>query len=80
MANLTIKNIPEDLYQSLKKRAELNRRSMNAEVLVGLEQVILTPQLDVTTILPRIRQLRAKSTRHLLTDEESLKLKSEGRS
>ena len=53
---------------------------MNAEVLVCLEQVLLKPQLDGTTILPRIRELRGKSNRHLLTDEEILKIKSEGRS
>ncbi|MBE9167742.1 Arc family DNA-binding protein [Pleurocapsales cyanobacterium LEGE 06147] len=80
MANLTIKNIPDDLYQRLKKRAELNRRSMNAEVLVCLEETLITSQIDATTILPRIRELRAKSARHLLTDEEILRIKNEGRS
>ena len=63
MTNLTIKNIPENLYQKLKKSAKLNQRSMNAEVLVGLGQVLLKPQLDGTTILPRIRELRTKSNR-----------------
>jgi antitoxin FitA len=80
MANLTIKNIPDDLYQRLKKRAEVNRRSMNAEVLVCLEETLITPQVDTTTILSRIRELRAKTTRHLLADEEILKIKNEGRS
>lgn len=80
MANLTIKNIPEDLYQKLKQRAELNRRSMNAEVLVCLEETLIAPQIDVKALLPRIRELRAKSTRHLLTDEEIFRIKNEGRS
>ena len=80
MANLTIKNIPENLYQTLKKRAELNRRSMNAEVLVCLEEILFAPQLDAATFLPRIRKLRAKSARHLLTDEEILKIKNQERS
>jgi plasmid stability protein len=79
MANLTIKNIPDNLYQKLKDRAELNRRSMNSEILVCLEQVLNTPQQDAQTILPRIKELRAKSTRHFLTDEEILKLKSQRR-
>ncbi len=80
MANLTIKNMPDDLYQRLKQRAELNRRSMNAEILVCLEEVLITPQIDATFILPKIRKLRAKSSRHLLTDEEILKIKNQGRS
>lgn len=77
MASLTIKNIPDDLYQKLKQKAELNRRSMNAEILVCLEETLTTPQIDATAILPRIRELRAKSARHLLTDEEILKIKNE---
>lgn len=80
MVNLTIKNIPDNLYQKLKKRAELNRRSMNAEVLVCLEETLIAPRVDPTSILPRIRELRAKSARHLLTDEEILRIKNEERS
>ena len=79
MANLTIKNIPEELYQRLKTSAKLNRRSMNSEILVCLEQVLLKPELDRTTMLQRIRQVRAQSNRNLLTDEQILKLKNEGR-
>jgi hypothetical protein len=40
MANLTIKNIPENLYQKLKKSAEVNRRSINAEVIFCLEHLL----------------------------------------
>ncbi|ELS00332.1 Arc-like DNA binding domain protein [Xenococcus sp. PCC 7305] len=79
MTNLTIKNIPENLYQKLKQSAKLNRRSMNSEVLVCLEQVLLQSEPDGTSILPKIRKLRARSNRHLLTDEEILKIKNEGR-
>lgn len=74
MANLTIKNIPENLYQKIKKNAKLNRRSINSEILFCLEQVLLQPELDRTTILPKIRELRRQSNRHFLTDEEILKI------
>ncbi|MGK7895135.1 MAG: Arc family DNA-binding protein [Xenococcus sp. (in: cyanobacteria)] len=79
MANLTIKNIPENLYQKLKESAKFNRRSMNSEVLVCLEQVLLQSKIDKTTVLQRIRELRAESNRHFLTDEEILQIKNEGR-
>ena len=79
MVNLTTKNIPENLYQKLKKSARLNRRSMNSEVLVCLEQVLLQPKIDKTIVLQKIRELRAESKRHFLTDEEILKIKNEGR-
>ena len=38
MPALTIKNIPESLYQQLKNAAELHRRSINSEVIVCLEK------------------------------------------
>lgn len=38
MTNLTLKNLPPGLYELLKKRAQANRRSLNNEIIVMLEQ------------------------------------------
>ncbi len=38
MFNLTIRNIPEDLMNKLRKRSALERRSINNEVLIVLEK------------------------------------------
>jgi plasmid stability protein len=46
MPTLTLKNIPEDLHARLKASAERNRRSLNSEILVRLEQGISRPVLD----------------------------------
>ena len=40
MKTLSIKNVPENLHERLKKRALLNHRSLNGEVLAILEQAI----------------------------------------
>ncbi|HEX2095407.1 MAG TPA: Arc family DNA-binding protein [Longimicrobiaceae bacterium] len=40
MANLTVKNIPDELYEQLKRRAAENRRSLNSEAIVCLEQAV----------------------------------------
>lgn len=40
MANLTIKNVPDDLYEQLKQRAAENRRSLNSEAIVCMEQAV----------------------------------------
>jgi len=45
MANLTIRNIPEDLLTSLRKLSEKERRSLNSEVLVLLEKSVLQEAL-----------------------------------
>lgn len=38
MPSLTIKGLPDLLYRRLRERAERNRRSLNAEVIVALEE------------------------------------------
>lgn len=38
MANLTIRNIPKDLLDKLRRLSQLERRSLNSEVLVVLEK------------------------------------------
>jgi plasmid stability protein len=41
-ATITLKNIPESLYESLKAAAAQNRRSLNGEVLERLESSVET--------------------------------------
>ena len=79
MATLTIKNIPDDLYEQLKQSAMQHRRSINSEVIVCLERSLLAAKLDARTTLARIRKLRRKTSRHLLTDKELMKARREGR-
>ncbi|MGV3709390.1 MAG: FitA-like ribbon-helix-helix domain-containing protein [Gemmatimonas sp.] len=43
MATLNIKNFPDDLYQQLKERAELNHRSVAQEVTHLLKQNVANP-------------------------------------
>lgn len=59
MPALTIKNIPDNLFEQLKASAELHRRSINSEVLVCIEQVVSAQKTDPAERLIRIEQLRA---------------------
>ena len=56
---LTLKNIPDSVYQRLKAAAELHRRSMNSEAIVCLEAVLLPARVAPTERLARARELRA---------------------
>jgi plasmid stability protein len=38
MATLCVENLPDDLYESIRKRARSNRRSISADVLTILER------------------------------------------
>ena len=40
MASLVIKNLPDDLHQQLKQRAQRHHRSLNKELIAILEREI----------------------------------------
>ena len=58
MASMTIKNIPEPLYQALKQSAESHHRSINGEVIHCLEKVLLPRRVSNEELLERMRKLR----------------------
>jgi len=35
--NITVKNVPEPIYRTIKREAKRNRRSLNAEIIQALE-------------------------------------------
>jgi plasmid stability protein len=47
MKSLTIKNIPDDLHAALKRRAELNYRSLNREIISILERLVMMDAAQV---------------------------------
>ena len=58
-ATLTLKNIPEHVYERLKWSAQVHRRSINNEAIVCLETVLAPAGLPVAERLARARALRA---------------------
>jgi plasmid stability protein len=56
---LTLKNIPDEVYERLKASAETHRRSLNSEAIVCLESVLLPGRLTPSERLARARALRA---------------------
>ena len=58
MPTLSIKNIPDDLYQKLKDTAQAHRRSLNSELIHCLETVLTPRKVDTAERLQRARSLR----------------------
>lgn len=56
---LTLKNIPDELYERLKSVAELHRRSLNSEAIVCLESVLTPTRMNPAERLAHARELRA---------------------
>ena len=44
MAILHVRNVPDDLYRQLRQRADTERRSLSAEVVVLLDQAMAQPR------------------------------------
>lgn len=78
MATMTIKNIPDELYEELKRRAAANRRSINNEVIVLIERAVQYQAQDPNEVLERIRVLREKLDLYV-TEDEITAAKHEGR-
>ncbi len=60
MTNLTLKNIPNDVYERLKASAELHRRSINSEAIICLETVLTPTKITPAERIARARALRAE--------------------
>ena len=64
MANITVKNIPDDLYEKLSRSAKINRRSINQEVIVCIENSVQYKEHTPEQFLEKARRLRNKTADH----------------
>lgn len=79
MATVTIKNIPDELYERLKESAAQHRRSLNSEVIVCIEKALGSTQIDPEAFLASARALRRSMPEIFVTDEDLRIAKNEGR-
>lgn len=79
MTTFTVKNIPPNLYQKLKQSAELNRRSINSEIIVCIEKSVRSQALDTNKILAKARKLRSLTQAMPITDDELIEAIEAGR-
>jgi plasmid stability protein len=71
---LTLKNIPDDVYERLRAAAEIHRRSLNSEAIVCLETVLAPTRMAPGERLDRARKLRAGlSAKYRASDIDALK-------
>jgi plasmid stability protein len=56
--NLSIKNVPDDLAEELRRRASANHRSLQGELMAILEDAASRPALSVREADLRLRRLR----------------------
>jgi antitoxin FitA len=55
--NITVKGIPDEVYQRLKAAAEANHRSVNSEIITRIEQSLMPRRVPTAEVLARVRRL-----------------------
>jgi plasmid stability protein len=77
--NITLKNVPDEVYERLKASAEHHRRSLNSEAIVCLESVLMPQRMSVKDRIARARALRAELPESTYRAKDIDALKREGR-
>jgi plasmid stability protein len=77
---ITLKSIPDDVYERLKVSATANHRSLNSEVIACLEATLMTRRAAPPDQLAAIRALRARLPKTVVNHDEIDRIKRQGRS
>ncbi|MFI5341583.1 MAG: Arc family DNA-binding protein [Candidatus Methylomirabilales bacterium] len=79
MPTITLKNIPDELYGRLKESATDHRRSLNSEIIVRLEQALMSARIDPDAFLARADARRKRLALPPLTERQLKAIKTVGR-
>jgi plasmid stability protein len=79
MPTITVKNIPPDLYERLKRSAQANRRSINSEIIFQIEHALSPHPVEPEVTIARARKLRERTAAYEIGDEELDRAKKAGR-
>ena len=76
---LTLKNIPDDVYERLKMAAKAHRRSLNSEAIVCIEAALLPSHTTVAERLDRAKRIRDSLGDARFSAADIDRLKDQGR-
>lgn len=79
MPAITVKNIPDELYDHLKAAARMHHRSINGELLHCLESVLRPRKGKPDQLVATARALRAQVKAKRITERCIDSAKNEGR-
>jgi len=79
MATITLKNIPDPTYKTLKQLAAEHHRSVNSEIIHLIEKATKSTKIDPNQHLLAARVLRQKTQKYVVDDIILSELKNEGR-
>ena len=77
--SITLKGIPDRVYEQLKVSAEVNRRSLNSEAIACLETLLLRKKTTALERITQARELRQTLKRGAFKPEDIDQFKRVGR-
>ncbi|MFV1979599.1 MAG: Arc family DNA-binding protein [Rhodothermia bacterium] len=60
MPTLTVREIPERVYERLRERSGRNRRSMSAEIVTLLEETLLPQPIDADKLIAEAEAVHSR--------------------
>ena len=78
MATITLKDVPRVLHLEIKKRAEVNRRSINNEIITTLERLYGIKEINPDDLILKANQIKGQ-IKGFLTQRVLESFKNEGR-
>lgn len=79
MATVTIKNIPDDVYEKFREIAKSNQRSVNSEIIWLITREVELGSLPVDEVLSEAAVLRELTAHYRIDNETLTAWKQEGR-
>jgi antitoxin FitA len=76
---LTLKGVPDEVYERLKQSATINHRSLNSEIIARLEAQVLPHRTSAQEHLAAIRAASARLTKVSFDHAEIDRFKRQGR-
>jgi plasmid stability protein len=79
MTSITVKNIPDELYERLREAAKSNRRSINGEIIHRIQRSLNPRPTAIEPLLARIQRLHESFEGRTLTVDQIDDARKEGR-
>jgi plasmid stability protein len=79
MVTITVKSIPDELYERLKASAKANRRSINSEIIICIEHAVTSRQVNPELLITGARELRELTAGYAIDDDIFHQAKQAGR-
>ena len=79
MPAITIKNVPNELYDDIKKSASKNLRSINNEIIYRLRKTLFQRKINPNRLISKIDKINSQISLPTLNDDFILDAKNQGR-